>query len=300
MDALAIVSGGVYVDATVGGGGHFRVLADKLDNTGTAVGIDRDSDAIAWCKAHMTSAEPAIILEQAPFSNLGNVLDKHNITGINGLLLDLGVSSHQIDEAERGFSYMQTAQLDMRMDRSGGMSALDILCSYGDTDLARILSDFGEVTNPVRMAKAIVAFREKFPLETSADLVKCLKREYGENLQIKVLAKVFQALRIAVNNELSELSTCLEKAVSYLKPGGRLAVISYHSLEDRIVKNFMRSAEHPCQCPQSLPYCICNKKPVIARVNHKVIVPTAVEINNNTRARSARLRVAEKLNIAGV
>jgi 16S rRNA (cytosine1402-N4)-methyltransferase len=297
MEALTLKPDGVYVDATVGGGGHFREIVSMLDNKGTAIGIDRDPDAIAWCKSHLSHPRAHVILEQSPFANLDKVLSSHGISAIDGLLLDLGVSSHQIDEASRGFSYMQDAALDMRMDPAKGVSAAEFLSASEEEDLARIFSSYGEIRNPLRMAHAFKRYMAKNGMTTSTDVLACLKDEYGPSLPVKVIAKVFQAIRIAVNDELSELSACLQHAISYVKKGGRVAVISYHSLEDRIVKNFVRDNERPCKCPPTIPYCVCGKKILLKRINKKVIVPSESEIRNNSRARSARLRVAEKIDM---
>jgi 16S rRNA (cytosine1402-N4)-methyltransferase len=295
MEALDIKPDGVYVDATAGGGGHLRELIARLDSRGTAVGIDRDPDAIAWCRAHMTGAQPAVILEQSPFSRLDAVLVSHGISAIDGLLLDLGVSSHQIDDGSRGFSYMRDAVLDMRMDPSHGESAAQFISAADEHELARVLAEYGEVRNPLRMARVFKRSMAKRPFASSRDVTTCLTDEYGPALSVKVIAKVFQAIRIAVNGELGELSACLKCAVSFVKKGGRIAVISYHSLEDRIVKNFFRDNERSCTCPPEMPYCTCSKKIILKRLNKKGIVPSEQEVRRNPRARSARLRVAEKV-----
>jgi 16S rRNA (cytosine1402-N4)-methyltransferase len=295
MEALDIKPDGVYVDATAGGGGHLREIIARLDSRGTAVGIDRDPDAIAWCRTHFTGVQPAVILEQSPFSRLDAVLASHGIRAIDGLILDLGVSSHQIDDGSRGFSYIRDAVLDMRMDPTQGESAAHFLSAVDEHELARVLSEYGEVRNPSRMARVFKRSMAKKPFVSSRDVTTCLTDEYGPSLGIKVVAKVFQAIRIAVNGELGELSGCLKRAISFVKKGGRIAVISYHSLEDRIVKNFFRDNERSCTCPPSMPYCTCNKKILLKRLNKKGIVPTEQEVRRNPRARSARLRVAEKV-----
>jgi 16S rRNA (cytosine1402-N4)-methyltransferase len=300
MEALAVKPDGVYVDATAGGGGHLRELIARLDINGKAVGIDRDPEAIAWCRTHLTTARqgagPALILEQAPFSRLGDVLGSHGITAIDGLLLDLGISSHQIDDGPRGFSYMKDTPLDMRMDPAHGVSAAQFLSNATEQELKRVLSEYGEIRNPGRMARVFQRRRAaEGPMTTSRDMTACLTDEYGPNLPVKVIAKVFQALRIAVNDELAELSACLRQAISYVKKGGRIVVISYHSLEDRIVKNFFRDNENPCHCPPSMPYCTCGRKIMLKRLNKKGIVPGETEIRANPRSRSARLRCAEKV-----
>jgi 16S rRNA (cytosine1402-N4)-methyltransferase len=298
MDALAIKPHGTYVDATAGGGGHLQELVARLDNRGKAVGIDRDPEAIAWCRARLQNVRPSLILEQAPFSGLGEVLDRSGITAIDGLLLDLGVSSHQIDAGARGFSYMLDAPLDMRMDPTHGVSAAEFLCAADETELERVFSEYGEIRNAGRMARTFRRFMSVQPMATSRDMTKCLIDEYGHGLPIKIIARVFQAVRIAVNDELTELSACLRLAISYVKKGGRIVVISYHSLEDRIVKNFFRDNENPCQCPRSMPYCTCGRKIMLKRMNRKVIVPGDQEIRANPRARSAHLRCAERVDDA--
>ena len=295
MEALAVKPEGTYLDATVGGGGHFREIVSRLDSKGTAIGIDKDPDAIEWCRAHPGRGPATVILEQCAFSRFGTVLESYGIGSLDGLLLDLGVSSRQIDSPDRGFSYMKQSALDMRMDPSTGISAAQFCAQASEQDLAHALSSYGEITNPMRMARAIRQCQASRPLRTSADLVGCLKKEYGPALAVKVIAKVFQALRIAVNDELAELASCLDAALSYVKKGGRIAVISYHSLEDRIVKNFFRDNEQACTCPPVLQRCECGRKIMVKRLNKKVIRPSEEEVAKNPRARSARLRAAEKV-----
>jgi 16S rRNA (cytosine1402-N4)-methyltransferase len=295
MEALAVKPDGTYLDATVGGGGHFYEMVSRLDNRGTAIGIDKDPDAIEWCRARAGRGAATVILEQCAFSRFGTVLDRHGVRSLDGLLLDLGVSSRQIDSPDRGFTYMKQAPLDMRMDPSSGISAAQFCAQASGKDLAHALSSYGEITNPARMARTIRQCQASSPLQTSIDLVGCLKKEYGPGLAVKVIAKVFQALRIAVNDELAELASCLDAALSYVKNGGRIVVISYHSLEDRIVKNFFRDKEQACTCPPVLQRCMCGKKIIVKRLNKKVIRPCAGEVEKNPRARSARLRAAEKV-----
>ena len=293
MEALAVRPDGTYLDATAGGGGHLREILARLDTRGTAIGIDRDPDSIAWINAHIERGAATFILEQCPFSHFDTVLSRHGIGAVDGMLLDLGVSSHQIDTQERGFSYMKPSDLDMRMDPASDMSAADFCAAAGERELAAALADYGEITNPLRMARAIKGCAQRRPLRTSGDLVSCLRNEYGASFPVKVVAKVFQALRIAVNGELSELAACLAAALSNVRQGGRIVVISYHSLEDRIVKNFFRDGEQGCVCPPVLKKCMCGRKILLKRINKKVIVPSAAEVARNPRARSARLRAAE-------
>jgi 16S rRNA (cytosine1402-N4)-methyltransferase len=292
--ALAIRPHGAYVDGTLGGGGHFRAIIEKLGARGTAVGIDRDPEAVAWNAGRIPPTPARVIIEQQEFSRFDAALSRHGIGAVDGMLLDLGISSHQIDNAARGFSYLQECDLDMRMDPGIGARAADLLNDATEEQLAEILETFGEIINPRRMARAFVRFRAVKRFGTSADLRECLAREYGPNVKFKVLSKVFQALRIAVNNELDELTACLEKTAGCLREKGRLAVIAYHSLEDRIVKNFMREKERHCACPPEQPICTCDRHPIFNRINNKAIKAGEAEIARNPRARSARLRVAER------
>jgi 16S rRNA (cytosine1402-N4)-methyltransferase len=294
-EALAVKGGGVYVDATAGGGGHLAAIARMLDEKGMMVAIDKDPEAVRHLHSINLSTRGTIILAQSDFSMLDRVLQSHSLRAVDGVLLDLGVSSHQIDTPRRGFSYMTDAPLDMRMDPAAPRSAHDILRESSSKELAGILARYGEVRNPLRMARTLRECADTKSLESSAGLRACLEREYGPNLSVKVLSKVFQALRIAVNDELERLKTALEKSCSLLRSGGRLAVISYHSLEDRIVKDFFRGKEGACSCPPGMPVCRCNRVFVLKRITKKPIVPDPQEIARNRRSRSARLRVAEKV-----
>jgi 16S rRNA (cytosine1402-N4)-methyltransferase len=285
---------GIYVDCTLGGGGHFRSIAGRLHKQAVLIGIDRDPDAVAWNRENAVCG-PKVIIEQSRFSQFDNVLRKNKIALIDGILLDLGVSSHQIDKKERGFSYMQESLLDMRMNPSEGVPAEELLRRIDEERLAEILSNYGEIQNSARMAKTIKNRVKDSSIHTSADLRDCLRNEYGPNLNVKIIAKVFQALRIEVNDELGELTRFLDKIIKYLKTGGRLAVISYHSLEDRIVKEFIRLQEQSCICPLDSPVCNCSKPITLKRITKKAIKPSEKEVAENPRSRSARLRVAEKL-----
>ncbi|HON11960.1 MAG TPA: 16S rRNA (cytosine(1402)-N(4))-methyltransferase RsmH [Chitinispirillaceae bacterium] len=285
---------GVYVDCTMGGGGHFRALAEKLDSNATLIGIDRDIDAVNWNKSHAVKSDAAQIIEQERFSQFNKVLDKHDIGAVDGFLLDLGLSSFQIDSTERGFSYMRDSELDMRMSADDETTAASLLERMSEEELSDILSRYGEIRNPSRMARAIKSCPE---LKTSSDLRECLSREYG-HLDVKIIARVFQSLRIAVNDELGELRRFLDKVAGFLRAGGRLAVIAYHSLEDRMVKEFMREQEQSCICPPGLPVCKCNKPVLLKRITKGAVKPSEEEIRRNPRSRSARLRVAERTAVA--
>jgi len=295
IEGLAIKPDGIYVDCTLGGGGHYRKLAEMLDKKGIAIGVDRDPEALAWVRNHLPCAKSQVLLEQSAFSQFDTVLKKHSIEKIDGLLIDLGLSLRQIDNPHRGFSYKTNTALDMRMDPQSGMTAEKIIAESSEEELTRILHDYGEIKNPRRMASAIARFSRNRKIQTSGDLRECIESEYGSPVKYKVLSKLFQALRIAVNDELAELRTCLHKAVEYLNKGGRLVVIAYHSLEDRIVKNFMRDCEQKCVCQPFEPVCRCNKPALLRRITRKAIRASLSEVQRNPKARSALLRISEKV-----
>jgi 16S rRNA (cytosine1402-N4)-methyltransferase len=296
--------GGVYVDGTLGGGGHFRAIAERVslsvserpsENEPIIIGIDRDSEAAERARrSSFDGVKAKVIIEQTRFSEFDAVLAKYGIDKVQGLFVDLGVSSRQIDEPVRGFMYMKDAPLDMRMDQSGGMTAAEFLANSGEGELADVLEKYGEIRNAPRLARVIKAYISGNKMETSADLRNCVAKEYGERFDIKLLAKLFQALRIKVNGELEELKKFLEKSITYLTKGGRVAVISYHSLEDRTVKDFFRQAEAACICDPNQPVCTCGKEVLLKRINRKAITASDEEIKRNPRSRSARLRVAER------
>jgi 16S rRNA (cytosine1402-N4)-methyltransferase len=298
LESLVEKSTGVYLDGTLGGGGHFRAMAEKLDSTGILIGIDRDPEAVLWNKERMAPCRPTVILEQARFSDFDIVLKRNSIVAVDGMLLDLGVSSHQIDEATRGFSYMQDAVLDMRMDPANGIPAHELIDRSDQAELAAILREYGEVTGAGRVAGAMKKWSDSRGLKTSADLRACCADFLGNRLSIDLLAKIFQALRIAVNDELGELRSFLSKVLDYLRPGGRLAIISYHSLEDRMVKEFMRKNERVCICPPEVLKCVCTRTPVFARLTKKAVRPSEEEQRRNRRSRSARLRVVQRIGAA--
>ena len=292
IEGLNIRPDGTYVDCTLGGGGHFSHIVNHLSAKGTAVGIDRDDAAHDWVKSHLSSSDSKVVLCKSPFSKVSDALDKEGMGSVDGALFDLGVSSKQFDDADRGFTYRADTALDMRMDRSSGKTAAELIEEMPEDELARVLGEFGEVQNPRRMAGVIKAAPS---IKTSGDLLKALEAGYGKELSYKVLSKIFQALRIAVNGELDELGTGLSAVADRLNVGGRLVVISYHSLEDRIVKNFLRDKEGHCECPPELLTCRCGCKAELKRISRKAIVASAAEIARNPRARSAKLRIAEKV-----
>lgn len=294
IDMLDIKSDGIYVDGTVGGAGHSLEIAKRLGENGRLIAFDRDPDAIAAATERLKGYNAAVV--KSNFSQMKNVLSEMNIDGVDGILLDLGVSSHQLDKGERGFSYHTDAALDMRMSQEG-TSAADIVNTYSKDELAKILFEYGEEKFAWRIAEGIVAARAVKPLETTGELAEIVK----ENVPAKVrreknpCKKTFQAIRIAVNGELDHLSEGLDAAFELLKPGGRLAVITFHSLEDRMVKQKFVSLCKGCICNPDFPQCICGRTPEAKLVNRKPIEAGEEELEENNRSRSARLRVLERI-----
>ena len=296
IQALNIRPDGVYVDGTLGRAGHSLEIARRL-TTGRLICIDRDQTAIDAARVRLAPYLDRVTLIHSNFSDLGEVLGEAGVNGADGMLFDLGVSSPQLDDASRGFSYMQDAPLDMRMDPTAPLTAADVVNTWSQEELRRILYEYGEERYAPAIAKAIVRAREQAPVETTLELVEIIKgamppaalREKQHPAK-----RSFQAVRIAVNGELDALPPMLRAAVDGLNPGGRLAVITFHSLEDRIVKRALAGMAKGCTCPPEFPVCVCGKKPQIRLVTHKPVTAGAAELEDNPRARSAKLRVAEK------
>ncbi len=296
IEALHIRPDGVYVDGTLGRAGHSREIAQRL-TTGRLICIDRDMAAIDAAKERLAPWMDRVTLVHSNFSELGDVLRQAGAVGVDGMLFDLGVSSPQLDDASRGFSYMQDAPLDMRMDVSAPLSAWDVVNQWSYEELRRILFEYGEERYAPAIAKAIVRARETAPVQTTLELVDIIKSAMPTAaLREKQhpAKRSFQAIRIAVNGELDALPPMLRSAVEGLNPGGRLAVITFHSLEDRIVKRAMQDMARGCTCPPEFPVCVCGKRPKIKLLTRKPIISGAAELEENPRARSAKLRVAEK------
>jgi 16S rRNA (cytosine1402-N4)-methyltransferase len=296
IEGLNIRPDGVYVDGTLGRAGHSREIAKRL-TTGRLICIDRDMAAIEAAQTRLADWMDRVTLIHSNFSELGEVLKEAGITGVDGMLFDLGVSSPQLDDASRGFSYMQDAPLDMRMDVSAPLTAYEVVNTWSFEELRRILTEYGEERYSSRIAKAIVTVRETAPIETTLQLVDVIKSAMpSAALREKQhpAKRSFQAIRIAVNGELDALPPMLSAAVEALNPGGRLAVITFHSLEDRIVKQTMKELAAGCTCSPNFPVCVCGNKPKIRLVSRKPIVSGEAELEENPRARSAKLRVAEK------
>ena len=294
VDGLDIKPDGVYVDGTAGGGGHSAEILSRLEN-GTLYSIDQDPDAIVTVTERFKDDSRSHIVK-GNFGEMKALMNGLGVDKVDGVLLDIGVSSHQLDERSRGFSYHEDAPLDMRMSQSGETAA-DLVNTLEVGELSRILSLYGEEKYAYSIAKGIVRYRESKPIETTLELAEIVK----ENVPQKVrrdghpARKTFQAIRIAVNHELDVLESGLQDAFDLLNKGGRLSVITFHSLEDRIVKQFMRDKAQGCTCPKDFPVCVCGKKPQVRIVTRKPILPSDGELEQNPRARSAKLRVCEKL-----
>ncbi len=297
IEGLAIKADGIYVDGTAGGGGHSYHIAKRL-TSGKLVAIDRDEAAIAAATARLSPFSERAAVYRSNFSEVSEVLDALGIDKIDGMLLDLGVSSHQLDTAERGFSYQADALLDMRMDRRSEKTAYTVINTYSEQELKDILFTYGEERFSARIAKKIVTEREKAPIKTTKELSDIIKsampasaREGGHH----PAKRSFQAIRIEVNGELDAIVPALKGAIARMNKGGRLAVITFHSLEDRIVKQTFASLAEGCKCPKSLPICVCGNKPQVKVITKKPILPSEAELAENPRSRSAKLRIAEKL-----
>ncbi len=295
---LMIKPDGIYVDCTLGGAGHSRRIAEKLSDKGRLIGIDQDPAALAAAKKRLADVSCQVDLVQNNFSNFSSILAQLDIPQVDGVVFDLGVSSHQLDEAERGFSYMQDAPLDMRMDPEAPLSAYEVVNTYDEAELARILKVYGEERWAKRIARFIVAAREEKPVKTTGDLVELVKKAIPAAVRNAAgghpAKRTFQAVRIEVNNELGILEQTFRSAAAHLKPGGRLAIITFHSLEDRIAKQTLQELAKGCICPPRMPICICDHKPEV-KIIGKPLAATADELEANSRSKSAKLRVAEKL-----
>ena len=298
VDLLGVREGGVYVDGTLGGGGHSAEILRRLGGTGHLYGIDRDGDALAAATARLSGAGNFTAI-RGNFHDVRALLAQQGVEQIDGMMVDLGVSSYQLDTAERGFSYHADAPLDMRMDQRQTLTAATIVNTYSKEELTRILRDYAEEKWAARIADIIAEHRAKKPIETTGELVACVDAAIPKKVRMQESGhsarRTFQALRIAVNDELDPLRAALTDMVDLLVPGGHLAVLTFHSLEDRIVKQTFRTLANPCTCPPKIPVCICGKKPVVRVLGGGGIKPGAEEIARNPRSRSAMLRGCEKL-----
>lgn len=296
IEGLNIKPDGIYVDGTLGGAGHSYHIAEKL-TTGRLIGIDRDPVALKAAGERLAPFADRVTLVHSNFCRMGQVLQELGISGVDGILLDLGVSSPQLDDGSRGFSYMTDAPLDMRMDNGDALSADTVVNTWSYEELKRILYDYGEERYAPAIAAAIVRKREVSPIRTTLELVDVIRSAMPPAaLREKQhpAKRTFQAIRIAVNDELNSVSKAMDAAIPCLNPGGRLAVITFHSLEDRIVKNAMAAAAKGCICPPEFPVCVCGRKPQVTVLTRKPIVSGEEELERNPRARSAKLRICEK------
>lgn len=297
IDFLNIRPDGVYVDGTLGGAGHSRVIASKL-TSGRLIGIDQDEAAIAAAGERLAEYGNRVTIVRDNFKNIEEVLSGLGVSGIDGALLDLGVSSHQLDEAERGFSYRTDAPLDMRMDRRSGLGAYEVVNTYTEQQLAELIFRYGEERWAKRIAQFLVQRRQTKPIETTLELVSVIEAAIPKGARLEgghPAKRTFQAIRIEVNGELSILRGALEAFLKRLKPGGRLAVITFHSLEDRIVKEAFADWAKGCTCPKEFPVCICGGKPKVKILTRKPVTASSEELEANARSKSAKLRVIEKL-----
>ena len=297
IQGLNIKPEGIYVDGTLGGAGHSSRIAAML-TTGKLIGIDRDEVALAAAGERLAQFGDRVKLVHSNFCEIDSILEDLNIPGVDGILLDLGVSSPQLDNGSRGFSYMVDAPLDMRMDATDALNAYTVVNTWPYEELKRILFEYGEERYAPQIASSICKRREQAPIETTLELVEVIRSAMpAAALREKQhpAKRSFQAIRIAVNDELNSVARVMEAAIPRLNPGGRLAVITFHSLEDRIVKNAMAAAAKGCTCPPSFPVCVCGKKPKVKLITRKPIVSGEEELERNPRARSAKLRICEKL-----
>ena len=298
LDLLKPERGGVFVDGTLGGGGHAEAVLSRLGENGTLYGIDRDDDALQAASARLSRFGDRFTPIKGNFFDMKELLLARGVTAADGILLDLGVSSYQLDAAERGFSYKQEAPLDMRMDRQAPLSAKNVVNEWPEAELRRIFWEYGEEKFSGRIAQRIVEQRAIRPIETTTELAALIKGAIPAKFRNEPqhpARRCFQAIRIAVNGELDGLTDAIRSAHDLLNPGGRLAIITFHSLEDRIVKNAFRTFENPCTCPKSAPVCICGKKPTAAVLTRHPIVASEQEQNENPRSTSAKLRAIVRI-----
>ena len=297
LEELAIKPNGTYVDCTLGGGGHSHAIGERLSSEGMMIGLDQDIAALEAASQRLSDLACRVKVIKTNFSNLKQALQEAGINKVDGFIFDLGVSSHQLDTAERGFSYMQDGPLDMRMNQTGTLTAETIVNTYSSEDLYRIIWDYGEERWAKRIVQFIIEAREESPIVTTFQLVDIIKRAIPAKARqdgSHPAKRTFQALRIEVNQELQILHDAFVDAVSMLQPGGRIAVITFHSLEDRITKQTFKELAQGCTCPPNLPVCVCHHVPTV-KAKNKAIEPSDKEVDENPRSRSAKLRVAVKL-----
>ncbi len=297
VDSLNIKPNGIYIDGTLGGGGHAYEVCKRLGEHGRFIGIDQDAEAIEAAGLRLAEFGDKVTIVRSNYVDIDNILKSLNISKVNGIMLDLGVSSHQLDTVERGFSYKENAPLDMRMDVRNPMTAKDIVNNYSEMELYRVIRDYGEDKFAKNIAKHIVNARKEKEIETTYELNDIIKAAIPMKMRVNgghPAKKTFQAIRIELNKELEVLNNSIDKMIDLLDDGGRLSIITFHSLEDRIVKTRFRNNENPCICPPDFPVCVCGKKPKGKVITRKPIVPSEQEIVENKRAKSSKLRVFER------
>ena len=297
IENLRVKPDGIYIDGTLGGGGHSYEVASKLGEKGKLIGIDQDEDAIRAAGERLGKFGSKVVIIRDNYCNIKNILQDIGVEKADGIVLDLGVSSYQLDHAERGFSYKQDADLDMRMDVRQSLSAKDIVNTYPEMELYRVIRDYGEEQFAKNIAKHIVLARKETPIETTGQLNEIIKAAIPAKMRQNgghPSKRTFQALRIECNKELEVLKNSLDDMIQVLNPGGRLCIITFHSLEDRIVKTAFKRNENPCICPPDFPVCTCGRKPQGKVISRKPILPSEQEINENKRSKSAKLRVFER------
>lgn len=300
QEIMAIMNpqpGEIFVDCTLGGGGHSRGFLEKTKPLGVLIGIDQDTNALIAARENLSIFGERVIYVHSNYEQLDDILQTHAPLGVDGILFDLGVSSHQLDEKERGFSYMQDAPLDMRMNPDGDFSAYDVVNGYSEEALHRIIKTYGEENWAKRIAEFIVAFRKEAPIATTGQLVDVIRRAVPKGARVEgshPAKRTFQAIRIEVNSELAVLEKTIDTAVAHLKKGGRLGIISFHSLEDRIVKERFKYLAMDCICPPQMPFCQCDKESMVKILTRKPVIATNEEMESNSRAKSAKFRAVEK------
>lgn len=298
IEGLAIKPNGTYVDGTLGGAGHASVVCSHLSEEGHFIGIDQDNNALAVSKERLKDVKAKVSIVKSNFEQTASVLESLGVDQIDGMLIDLGVSSHQLDEADRGFSYMHDAPLDMRMNQDSKYSAYDVVNEMSEEELHRIIKEYGEERWAKRVAQFIVEERKNKPIGTTYELVDVIKKAIPQGARKDgphPAKRTFQAIRIAVNRELEIIAPTINDVVEKLAPGGRLCIITFHSLEDRIVKQAFKKLEDPCTCAKEFPVCVCGKVPQVKVITRKPILPSEEELEANHRSRSAKLRIVEKL-----
>ena len=295
LDNLVINPDGVYIDCTLGGGSHSEGILERLSDKGLLISIDQDSNAIEYSKKRLEKFGPKWKVFKGNFENIDTIAYMAGVDKVDGILMDIGVSSKQLDDPERGFSYRYDVKLDMRMNIEQKISAYDVVNTYSEEQLSKIIFEYGEERYARKIAKLIVEERKSFPIEKTSDLIALIKRAYPERSSKHPAKKTFQAIRIEVNRELEVLENAISKAVELLKVGGRLAIITFHSLEDRIVKNKFKDLATVCKCPKDIPICVCGGVKKFEIITKKPIIPVDDELKNNNRAHSSKLRILERI-----